>query len=157
MKFLLEQIRKKYRGIKIIVSEIIPRNDSRDQEGQAFNELLNTYAEVHSDITVACHRNLRDPQWSMLYDQKHIRKEKVPKFAANLIRALKSAYGISNKAFARIKVNFLLPINEKRTSNEIHYSNKGISITSVVRTPYTRPHQFTRILILYLIVIYVVD
>ena len=56
MKFLLEQIRKKYRGIKIIVSEIIPRNDSRDQEGQAFNELLYTYAEVHSDITVACHR-----------------------------------------------------------------------------------------------------
>ena len=50
---------------------------------------------MHAHITIATHSNLRAPD--MLYDEKHIRKEKIPKFAANLIRALKSAYGISSK------------------------------------------------------------
>ena len=46
------------------------------------------------------HNNLRDSSWSMFKrnDIKHIRNDKVAKFAGNIIGALKKAYGISNKS-----------------------------------------------------------
>ena len=97
-EILFDEIRSKHPGIKLIVSEITPRNDIRDSEVKAFNNLLHNYAVNHADITVAIHNNLRDPSWSMYRDAKHIKEEKIGKFAANLIKALKTAYGITNKS-----------------------------------------------------------
>ena len=49
------------------------------------------------DINICYHKNLRDPNWSMFRDVKHIKRVKAAKFAANIIRALKISYGISSK------------------------------------------------------------
>ena len=95
---LLQQIRTSYPGIKIIFSEITPRNDMRDSEVIAFNDLLAAYATKYNDVTVVIHKNLRDSDWSMYKDAKHIYRNKIPKFAANIISGLKHAYGISNKS-----------------------------------------------------------
>ena len=99
-ELLFDQIRSKLPGIKLIISEITPRADQKDPEVKAYNHLLNNYATGCSDITVATHSNLRDPTWSMFKanDVKHIRKDGMGKFASNLIRALKTAYGITSKS-----------------------------------------------------------
>ena len=98
MEILTNEIREKYPGIKFIISEFIQRNDSRNTEVQLFNKLLTDYALNNEDITVARHGNLKDATWSMYRDAKHIKESKVAKFAANLIRALKTAYDIREKS-----------------------------------------------------------
>ena len=87
-EMLINQLRNKYPGIKMIISELIPRKDNRNDEVEAFNSLLGKYASKYGDITVARHANLKDATWSMHYDEKHIKKNKIPKFAANIIRAI---------------------------------------------------------------------
>ena len=98
MRTLINQIRLKYPGIKIIIGEATPRNDARDEEVKRYNRLLKDFASDNADTTVAMHENLRDPTWSMYYDAKHIHEQKIAKFAANFIRALKVAYNINNKS-----------------------------------------------------------
>ena len=63
-----------------------------------FNKLLAEYSKSNQDICIANHENLRDPNWTMFEDNKHIRKVKIPKFASNIIKALKQAYNIKNKS-----------------------------------------------------------
>ena len=64
-----------------------------------YNELLQTLASSNEDITLVKHGNLRDPGWTFFAknDKKHIAKEKMGRYAGNIIKALKSAYGIDNK------------------------------------------------------------
>ena len=81
----------------MVLSEIPPRGDPRDEEVIKFNALLKNYVDNHSDITIATHHNLRDESYSMFYDNKHIKEIKVPKFSKNLIRALLKSYKIKDK------------------------------------------------------------
>ena len=97
MSLLIQKIRNKYKGIKLIISEITPRKDERDNEVKRFNGLLLDYANDHNDITIAFHHNLRDTNWSMFSDAKHIHANKIAKYAANIIKALKKAYEINDK------------------------------------------------------------
>ena len=59
--------------------------------------MLVTYASNYGDVTVAFHHNLRDPNWSMFSDIKHIHANKIAKYAANIIKSLKKAYNIQSK------------------------------------------------------------
>ena len=95
---IIETIRCKYPNIKIIISESTPRNDARDIHVKHYNKLLSDYNNNNQDIYIANHKKLRDPTWSMFEDSTHIRKIKIPKFAANIIKALKQAYNIKNKS-----------------------------------------------------------
>ena len=97
LELLLDQIRTKYTNIKFIISEITPRHDDRDEEVKLFNALLVNYAANKNDTTFGFHHNLRDTNWSMFADVKHIHSNKIAKYAANIIRALKKAYSIENK------------------------------------------------------------
>ena len=63
-----------------------------------FNGLLLEYARNHDDVTIAFHHNLRDTNWSMFSDAKHIYPNKIAKYAANIIKALKQAYNITDKS-----------------------------------------------------------
>ena len=95
---LVSKIKNKWENIKFIISEITPRRDHRDNDVIEFNDLLFTYAKNRDDTTIAFHHNLRDSNWSMFHDAKHIRQEKIPIFAANIIRALKKSYNIREKS-----------------------------------------------------------
>ena len=97
MMSLINEIRTKFPGIKLVISEITPRRDARDAEVKKFNSLLNSFAVNEGDVTVINQSNLRDPTWSMYSDDKHIRENKIAKYASNIIRSLKTAYKINNK------------------------------------------------------------
>ena len=113
MRTLIDQIRLKYPGIKIIIGEATPRKDERDDEVKQYNNLLKDFASDNADITVAIHENLRDPTWSLYYDSKHIHEQKIAKYASNLIRALKQSYKINNKSE-------LFTTNNHRNDSRIH-------------------------------------
>ena len=72
MELLIREIRTQFPDIKLIISEITPRNDERDKEVQLYNKMLQNYAVNENYITIAYHSNLREPQWSMYRDHKHI-------------------------------------------------------------------------------------
>ena len=69
MRHLLTQIRRKFKNIRMVVSEATPRNDSRDKE--VVDELLHEYVKGIDDITIAQHNNPGDSNWSMFSDSKH--------------------------------------------------------------------------------------
>ena len=83
MEVIIDKMRRKYPGIKLIISEITPRNDRKDNEVKNCNQLLRDYARSNNDIFIASHENMRDPTWSMFEDVKHIRKIKIPRFACS--------------------------------------------------------------------------
>ena len=85
MELLLDQIRSKFKGVKVIINEITPRNDNKDIEVKHLNQMLAAYVANHSDTTIAEQSNLRDPTWSMYEDKKHIAKQKIAKYASNII------------------------------------------------------------------------
>ena len=78
-------------------NEITPRKDDRDPEVIKFNTLLDNFSKHEDDITVAVQSNLRDSSWSNYRDEKHIHPDKIGIYAANIIRALKIAYKITDK------------------------------------------------------------
>ena len=98
LELMLHGMRTRFPGVKFIISELLPRNDNLDTEVLRFNELLSAYASRYNDVTLAIHKTLRDVSYSHFFDAKHVKKEKVPKFAANLIKALLSSYNIRSKS-----------------------------------------------------------
>ena len=96
MSHIIHNLILKFPGIKVIVSEITPRNDDRDSEVIICNRMMNTYVETKANLFIARHTNSRDETFSMFRDTKHIRKSKIAKFAANLKVALRKAHGIES-------------------------------------------------------------
>ena len=88
---IINQIKTKYPDIKIILCEITPRKDNRDEEVIKCNRMFNTYASSQQGIYLAHHSNLRDETYSLFRDNKHIKGYKIVKFAANIKRALRVA------------------------------------------------------------------
>ena len=91
---IIYQIKVKYPGIKIIFCEVTPRNDERDEEVIRCNQMVNAYVSTQENIYIAHHSNLRDETYSLFRDNKHIKEYKIAKYASNIKRALRAAYGI---------------------------------------------------------------
>ena len=89
---IIVNVQHQYWDLKIILAEITPRKDDRDGEVIQCNKLINEFARTHSNIYVASHGNLRDEKYTFLHDEKHIKKNCIGRFAANLKRALRKAY-----------------------------------------------------------------
>ena len=109
MKCIIETLKTKYPGIKIILSEITPRKDEKDETVKEYNNLLCNLYEKEPNIFIVYHKNLRDDNYSKHYDEKHIHKRAIPLFASNIKRALRNAYGIK---FDKIK-----PSNKNQVHN----------------------------------------
>ena len=95
LMLLVNEIRTKYPGIKFIINELLPRGDIRNSKVVKFNVGLNEFAAPLHDITVASQSNMSDI--TFLNDIKHLREDKVPLYAKNIIRAMLTAYGIREK------------------------------------------------------------
>lgn len=99
IKNTIEGIKIKIPHIKITLSEITPRMDDHDIEVKATNTLLNQYFQADATVYIARHNNLRDPDF--FYDAKHLKQSIIPRFAANIKRALNRAhdmkYGDKNR------------------------------------------------------------
>ena len=95
IKNTINDINIKFPGIKIILSQITPRKDEIDRAVVEYNTLLVNLYEYEPNIFIVDHNNLRDENYSMLFDNKHIHRRAVPLFASNIKKALRKAYGIS--------------------------------------------------------------
>ena len=90
---------------KIIISELTPRNDKRDPEVQVCNARINLMKanNCHPNVTIACHQNLRNSDWSFHDDAKHLSKVSIARFASTLKSAFRKAFGIyKSKPLSRV-------------------------------------------------------
>ena len=101
LKSIIDKLTDKFKGIKIILSEITPRNDDKDEAVIEFNKQLFDIYDKKTDIFLVYHHNLRDNNYSKHYDEKHIHKRAVPLFASNIKKALRKAYGIEKQNYIR--------------------------------------------------------
>ena len=92
---MVGDIRTKFPGTKLIINELLPRKDSRNDEARKLNQLLRRFETSNADITVAYQDNISD--MNMFYDAKHLHESKVPVYAKNIIKGLLRGYGISDK------------------------------------------------------------
>ena len=87
-------INKNMYNIKVILGELTPRTDERDEEVIICNEMINDFARINKYVYLAKHSNLRDPNNTFIHEVKHVKKMRIARFAANLKRALRAAYDI---------------------------------------------------------------
>ena len=80
---------------KILMSEVTPRQLSKDDEVLECNEILPNL--VDSAVTLIHHSNLRNEEWSFHVenDDKHLAAESIARFAGNLKTAFRKAIGVS--------------------------------------------------------------
>ena len=113
---LTDEIHMIYPNVKVIVSELTPRNDDRDDEVIECNKPLVTHAKSKEYMYFAKQSNLRDPEYTFFDDAKHIKKTKVGRYASNLKIALRKAYGIEDPR-ERNTGNYNRPHTQQWTPN----------------------------------------
>ena len=86
---VINVLREKFPQIIIILSELTPRKDELDNAVIPCNELLKQLVGRYEHIFFINHSNMRDSSYSLFYDEKHIHKRAIPKFAANIKRVLR--------------------------------------------------------------------
>ncbi len=126
---LIDDIRARFPGIKIIINELLPRKDARNNEVGKFNAVLSTFTNSQEDITVALQR-ITD--MSMFYDNKHLYPIKVGVYAKNIINALLKAYGIQDKSelFSSPRIR------------DIHSENMNFQNRNMDRNEYGERHEY---------------
>ena len=82
-----------YPNLKFILSEVTPRMDEFDKRVKEANVLLGQYTQGNDHIFLVRNSNLRNPD-NFFRDGKHLKHEIIPRFASNIKRALRAAYGI---------------------------------------------------------------
>ena len=90
---LVERLQTSFNGIKIILSEVTPRMDEFDQRVIEANQLLRQFVLSKEDLFLTKNSNLRNPDF-FLSDGIHLNHSIIPRFASNIKRALRAAYGI---------------------------------------------------------------
>ena len=126
IKHIITHIKSLAPSVKLVVSEITPRNDNRDPEVKICNTLLKSLLE--KDITLAYHQNLRNNEWSFYDDVKHLSKVSIAKFASNLKQAFRRAFGIdrsTNKQRYLHKNNEYYD-NQNHMSTDTHSNNHSL-------------------------------
>ena len=134
-------IKGKCPNIKIIVSHVTPRKDELHAEVKICNEMMNKSISRLDNVFLVIHENLN---YSMLYDNKHIKKESIRHFARNIKVALRKAYGmrpisndivrdrvntdVTNNIDARMKylAGYGGPSNKQEVLNQIIDSLKAL-------------------------------
>ena len=68
--------------------------DDLDDQVKLINHMLNEYVNLSDDTYITRNTNLRDKDF--YYDNKHLKESCIARFAANIKRALRAAYGIQH-------------------------------------------------------------
>ena len=112
----VETIRSKAPHVKIILSEVTPRQLTRDNDVVECNKQLRTFSSSDNNVTLAKHSNLRPPDmFRNKNDDKHFHESKAGLLASNIKRALRQALGLQDD-----RRNF-----QKRPKNEIPRVSKN--------------------------------
>ena len=71
--------------------EVTPRMDNIDEKVKAVNKLLESYVKQTANVFLTKHSNMRKREF--FRDDKHLCKECIPRFAANIKNTLRYVYG----------------------------------------------------------------
>ena len=110
----VENVWLRYPDVKIVLSEVTPRMDHVDTRVKEANVLLRQYAQGFDNIFLTLNSNLRNPD-NYFDDGIHLKHHIIPRFAANIKRALRAAYGIK----------FERKYPTRRVENDERWSNGG--------------------------------
>ena len=97
IKHTSERLREKFPHIKIVLSEITPRMDERDDQVKSANTLLQQYVEQHENTFLTRNSNMRNRDF--FEDAKHFKESCIARFASNIKNSLCRAYGIERHAY----------------------------------------------------------
>ena len=94
---IVKLIKQNLPNVKVVVSEVTPRQMHRDDEVQKCNTALHTALDTEDNVTIAKHSNLRNDRWSFHIkgDDKHFAQISIARLAKNLKIAFRSALGFS--------------------------------------------------------------
>ena len=110
----VENVWLRYPDVKIVLSEVTPRMDHVDTRVKEANVLLRQYAQGFDNIFLTLNSNLRNPD-NYFDDGIHLKHHIIPRFAANIKRAPRAAYGIK----------FERKYPTRRVENDERWSNGG--------------------------------
>ena len=97
MKDLIDTIQRLYPHVKIVMNELTPRTDKRDEEVIKCNKaLVNITSASNGKIVLAIQSNLRGKTYSFFSDVKHVKETKIARYASNLKIALRKVYGMES-------------------------------------------------------------
>ena len=124
---IMEKLCDHYPSLKIIISEVTPRQKFRDAEVQECNSLLHTSLRKLENVTMAIHSNLRNETWSFHKkdDDKHLSEISIALFAANLKVALRKALGLPSNKNIKKKNPGGGDDNRNRTKNNSNNNNNN--------------------------------
>ena len=93
---LVKELSQRHESLKIVVSEVTPRQIRRDDEVRICNDIINQELGDMTNITIAHHSNLRVNDWKFHIegDDKHLARTSIAKFASNLKVAFRLATGL---------------------------------------------------------------
>ena len=91
---IVDMLRTKYPGIKVIINELPPRKVKHDDKVQAMNRLLRDLCDRNDFLYLVNQDELRSDIVRNMYDDKHIHRKAFHLFAGNIKRMLRKAYGI---------------------------------------------------------------
>ena len=97
LKAIIADLKIKFTGIKIIISEITPRKDIDETVIECILMIANLRNDV--DVFLVEHNNLRDETFTMMHDNKHIHRRAIPLFASNIKKALRKPYGLKYEQY----------------------------------------------------------
>ena len=111
---LVNMIKLKYPGTKIVLNEVTPRKGARDKEVIDCNKVLIDAVANDDRVFLAKQSNLRDPEYTFFFDEKHIKSDKIGRYVNNIKIALRKAYGntdyrqsnMVNEQYTRSSNNF---------------------------------------------------
>ena len=100
---VVHKIRHYHPLMKIIVSEVTPRQIFRDDEVKKCNLALHSSLLHETNVTLAFHSNLRNDEWTFhkKNDDKHFSRISISLFAANLKDALRRSIGIHTRKYEK--------------------------------------------------------
>ena len=93
----MHKLRHNHPTLKIIVSEVTPRQIFRDDEVKKCNMALNASLRNEDNVTLASHANLRNEKWTFhkKNDDKHFSRISINLFASNIKTAFRKSLGIT--------------------------------------------------------------
>ena len=110
---IVRRIQQNLPNVKVVVSEVTPRQLHRDEEVIRCNAALHAALNGTEGVTIAKHSNLRNDRWSFHIkgDDKHFSEISIARLASNLKNTFREAIGHRSSPRKRIS-------DKKKTHSE---------------------------------------
>ena len=150
---LTHQAKLQHPNTKIVVSETTPRQFDRDDEIKLCNAAIHTHLGQTPNVAIAVQSRLRDSNWALYEDNKHILRNRINVYAGNIksamreLRIKRNTPAVPNTSSA---TNFPPNNNNRRgTTNttsiaDNHYKNVAPLMSKTIIPPQAHFHAYNR-------------